>query len=102
MSDIAFIGDRDTVWPFKALGAEVFFSDEHESVPRLVQEAARRNFGIIYVTEDVYESARDGIDKFAEASRPTFSIIPSVKGGRGVAIQILRDSVRKAMGAEFI
>jgi V/A-type H+-transporting ATPase subunit F len=102
MSDIAFIGDRDTVWPFKSLGADVFFSDEHESVPRLVQEVSQGDFSVIFVTEDVYDEAKDRIDKFFEAPRPTFAIIPSLKGGRGVAAQIIRNSVRRAMGAEFI
>lgn len=102
MSDIAFIGDRDTVWPFKAFGTDVFFSDEHESPTRLVAEVSQRNFKIIFVTEDVYEGARAGIDAFAEASTPVFAIIPSVRGGRGVAAQLVRDSVRRAMGAELI
>ena len=102
MSDIAFIGDRDTVWPFKAFGAGVFFSDEHESVPRLVAGVSQMDFKIIFVTEEVYESARAGIDGFAEESTPVFTIIPSVKGSRGVATQRVRDSVRRAMGAEFI
>jgi len=102
MSDIAFIGDRDTVWPFQAFGTDVFFSDEHESVARLVAEVSQKGFKIIFVTEDVYEHARAGIDVFAEESVPVFAIIPSVKGSRGVAIQLVRDSVRRAMGAEFI
>jgi len=102
MSDIALIGDRDTVWPFKALGCEVFFSDESGPAPSLVSEVLQRKFKVIFVTEEVYESAREGIDALVEQAMPTFAIIPSVKGGRGVAMQIIRDSVRKAMGAEFI
>jgi vacuolar-type H+-ATPase subunit F/Vma7 len=102
MSDIAFIGDRDTIWPFKAFGADVFFADEHASLPRLVAEVSQMQFKIIFVTEDVYESARERIDGFIEESTPTFSIIPSVKGSRGIAARMIRDSVRRAMGAEFI
>jgi V/A-type H+-transporting ATPase subunit F len=102
MSDIAFIGDRDTVWIFQALGGDVFFSDECESVPGLVSEVLRAEFKIIFVTEDVYESAREGIDAFQEQAIPTFAVIPSVKGSRGTAMQIIRKSVRRAMGAEFI
>ncbi len=101
MSEIAFIGPRDTVWPFAALGAEVFFSDEHPSLVRLVGEVSQKQFVLIFVTEDVYEAARERIEEFAERARPTFTIIPSATGSRGIADQRIRASVRKAMGAEF-
>ncbi len=102
MSDIAFIGDRDTVWPFKALGCDVFFAEGPESAPGLIADAVKREFKIIFVTEEVRESAQEKIDAYAEQATPTFTVIPSVKGSRGVAMQIIRESVRKAMGAEFI
>jgi V/A-type H+-transporting ATPase subunit F len=102
MSDVAFIGDRDTVWPFKALGNAVFFSDEHESLSDLVTDVSRRQFSIIFVTEEVYESTQDIIEMLSDLAVPTFAVLPSVKGRRGIAMQLIRDSVRKAMGAEFI
>ncbi len=102
MSDIAFIGDRDTVWPFMGFGIETFFADEHESPARLVTEVSQKGFKIIFVTEEVYDGARDRIDRFGEEATPTFTVIPSVKGSAGVAMQNIRDSVRRAMGAEFI
>lgn len=102
MSDIAYIGDRDTVWPFKAFGIEVFYSDEHKSLPKLVSKVLGGEFRIIFVTEDVYGLARESIDRFAEEAIPTFVIIPSVRGNRGTAIQLIRESVRRAMGAELV
>lgn len=102
MPDIAFIGDRDTVSAFKALGAETFYSDEHESPAQLVSEASRGRFKIIFVTEEVYEGAREIIAAFKEQATPTFTVIPSVRGSRGLALQMMRDSVRRAMGVEFI
>ena len=102
MSEIAFIGDRDTVWPFMGLGAEVFFSDEHESTTRLVSETARAEFKIIFVTEDVFEAARESIEALREEPVPTFAVIPSVTGSRGVAMQMIRDSARRAIGADLI
>ena len=102
MSDVAFIGDRDTIWPFKTLGSDVFFCDEHNSPQRLVAEILRGQFKIIFVTEEVYESARNEIDALNELALPTVTVLPSVKGSRGIAMQTIRDSVRRAMGAEFI
>jgi len=57
---------------------------------------------LLFVTEDVYEAARQEIEEFREQAIPAFAVLPSVKGSRGVAMQMIRDSVRKAMGAEFI
>lgn len=102
MSEIAFIGPRETVWPFVALGVDVFFSDEHPSPLRLVTEVSNRQFQIIFVTEDVYEAAKERIDEFAEKATPAFAIIPAVQGSRGIAAQIIRASVRKAMGIELV
>ena len=102
MPEIAFIGDRDTVWPFMGLGADVFFSDEHESTARLVSETVQAQFKIIFVTEDVYEIARESIEALQEQAVPTFAVIPSVTGSRGTAMQMIRDSARRAMGVELI
>ncbi len=102
MSEIAFIGDRDTIWPFVALGYSLFFAEEHESVSRLVMEVVEQRYKLIFVTEEVYEVAHDEIDEFDEQPIPTFTILPSVKGSRGTAMQRIRDSVRKAVGAELI
>ena len=102
MSDIALIGDRDTVWPFKAFGIELFFADEHESLSHIFSEIAHKQFKLVFVTEEVYEELRERIDAVAEESTPTFTVIPSQKGSRGTALQMIRDSVRRAMGAEFI
>jgi V/A-type H+-transporting ATPase subunit F len=102
MSDIAFIGERDTIWPFKALGNDVFFSDEHESLQQLVNQVLQQQFKIIFITEDAYENVRERMDSFAEESTPTITILPSLKGSRGVALQAIRDSARRAMGVEFI
>ncbi len=102
MSDIAFIGERDTVWPFKAFGVEVFFSDENETLARLLSGVLQKQFKLIFVTEDVYESLREKVDGFAEESTPTFTIIPSVQGSRGIALQMIRDAMRRAMGTELI
>jgi V/A-type H+-transporting ATPase subunit F len=102
MSDIAFIGARDTIWPFRALGAETIFSDGAESVPSLFTGAVDHGFKIIFVTEEVFEAARREIDALREQALPTVSVIPSVDGNRGMAMQVIRDSVRTAMGAEFI
>lgn len=102
MSDIAFIGDRDTAWPFKALGSDVFFCDEHDSPARLIAGVLGQPYKIIFMTEEFYDLVRGQIDVLSEQALPTVAILPSVKGTRGVAMQLIRDSVRRATGAELI
>ena len=48
------------------------------------------------------EAAREEIDSLGERGIPAVTVIPSVAGNRGVAMQLIRHSVRRAMGAEFI
>ncbi len=102
MSEIAFIGDRDTVWPFKALGNDVFFSDEHDLPTRLFADVVRQDFKLIFVTEEFYDAVRDAVHELSEDALPTVVILPSVKGARGITMQLIRDSVRRATGAELV
>ena len=48
---IAVIGDRGSVQGFKAVGFDVFEAEKDASIAELVNDLAKSEYGIIFVTE---------------------------------------------------
>jgi len=102
MSKIAFIGDRDSVLGLRALGVV--------AMPVSTPEEARAGFGaavaggyaIIFVTEDVYEACADQIAERRDQALPTVTVLPGVKGSRGIAAKEIHRAVSAAVGADIL
>lgn len=102
MSKIAFIGDRDSVLGLRALGVV--------AVPVSTPDEARARFGaavaagyaIIFVTEDVYEACADQIAERRDQALPTVTVLPGVKGSRGIAAKEIHRAVSAAVGADIL
>lgn len=102
MSDIAFIGDRDTVWGFRAFGIDAIPvagpDDAREAFSRVVRES----FAIIFVTEDVYEACDDLISEHRDSALPAITVLPGVHGSRGIAATEIHRAVSAAVGADIL
>lgn len=102
MSKIAFIGDRDSVLGLRALGVA--------AMPVSTQDEARARFGaavaggyaIIFVTEDVYEACAAQIAERRDRALPTVTVLPGVKGSRGLAAAEIHRAVSAAVGADIL
>jgi V/A-type H+/Na+-transporting ATPase subunit F len=102
MSRIAFIGDRDSVWGFRAFGIDVYpVSDlsDAEEILRAVIESAH---AVVFVTEDIYESCGDLISEYRALALPTVTVLPSVTGSRGLAATEIHEAVSAAIGADIL
>jgi len=102
MSKIAFIGDRDSVWGFQAFGisARPVTGDDHAR--EVFAEAVKEGTSIIFVTEDVYEACSEQIGKYRDQALPTVTVLPNVKGSRGLAATEIREAVSAAVGADIL
>jgi len=102
MSRIAFIGDRDSIWGFKAFGIAAFpvagAGDAHDAF----MAAVKQGHAIIFVTEDVYEACSEEIAEYRDQAFPTVTVLPSVKGSRGVATAEIHEAVSAAVGADIL
>jgi V/A-type H+-transporting ATPase subunit F len=101
MSNIAFVGDRDSVWAFRALGADVFpVADADEALVAL-DAAVGHERAVVFVTEDVYEACREQIAGYRDLAASTVTVLPGVTGSRGVAAKEIHRAVSAAIGADI-
>ena len=55
MSKIAVMGDRDSIYGFRALGLETFTVTDADEGGRLLRRLADNGYGVIYMTEHTGE-----------------------------------------------
>jgi V/A-type H+-transporting ATPase subunit F len=102
MSKIAFIGDRDSVWGFRAFGIDVYPVADPAEAGEAFEAAVESAHAIIFVTEDVYESCGELISKYRDLALPTVTVLPSVTGSRGLAATEIHEAVSAAIGADIL
>ena len=102
MSKIAFIGDRDSVWGFKAFGITVLPAAGGEEAQNAFTAAVQQGHAVIFVTEDVYEACAEQIAEYRDQALPTVTVLPSVKGSRGIATAEIHRAVSAAVGADIL
>ena len=97
-TDIAMIGDRDSVLIGKAVGLGVFDETDGERANKLIYRLAREGCKVIFLTEPVYEA----INKFKTETFPAIIPIPDSHGPSGVAMAAIKANVEKAIGADIL
>ncbi len=102
MSRIAFIGDRDSVWGFRAFGVSVFAVSGVDDARAAFETAVGSAQSIIFVTEDVYEACSEQIARYRNLALPTVTVLPSVTGSRGLAATEIHEAVSAAIGADIL
>jgi V/A-type H+-transporting ATPase subunit F len=102
MSDVAFIGDRDSVWAFAAFGISVRPVSGSGEASEALEDAVRSGFSVIFVTEDVYEACADEIARYRSRALPTITVLPNVRESRGLAAAEIHRAVSAAVGADIL
>jgi V/A-type H+-transporting ATPase subunit F len=102
MSKIAFVGDRDSVWGFRAFGIDVYPVSDPAEASEAFSAAVESAHAIIFVTEDVYESCGELISRYRDLALPTVTVLPSVTGSRGLAATEIHEAVSAAIGADIL
>jgi V/A-type H+-transporting ATPase subunit F len=102
MSRIAFIGDRDSVWGFRALGMTALPVTGAEEARAALANAVRDGHAIIFVTEDVYETCSEDVATYRDEALPTITVLPSVRGSRNLMASEIHRAVSAAVGADIL
>lgn len=103
MVKIAVIGDGDSIKGFACVGLDIYpCQPDKETAVQLLRKLADGDYGVIYVTEEVYTLAEAEISRYDEELSPAIVPIPGVKGNTGIGFRRLRDSVEKAVGSDII
>jgi len=100
---IAAIGDWSTVFPLKAIGIEVHSLSEDEDPAKLLRHLANsKEFGIIFVQENLLDRIHPVMQEFSDRDLPAIILIPSVAGSEKLGISIIRDTMKKAAGRDIL
>lgn len=103
MSDkLAVVGDKNSIFAFKAVGVEVFGADTEAEAKERIKFLAKENYKVIFVSEDLAEKLEEFLNRYRTATYP--AIIPIPKGGvsNGYGMESLRRDMEKAIGADIL
>lgn len=102
MSSIAFIGDQDSVLGLRALGVRALPAATPDEARARFSEAVASDCVIVFVTEDVYEACAAEIAALRHEALPTVTVLPGVRGSRGLAAKEIHRAVSAAVGADIL
>ena len=100
-TQIAVIGDRGSVQGFKAVGFDVFEAEKDASIAELVNDLAKSEYGIIFVTEELIAVNMDVVEKYKDDMLPAIIPIPGRNGSLGIGMANIHKNVERAVGADI-
>ena len=102
MSDIAVLGDRQSVMGFKALGLTVVPAETPEEGRTALRRLAKEGCAIIYITEQLAVELQDEVSRYDDCPTPAVILIPGKGGSLGVGMANVKRSVERAVGADIL
>jgi V/A-type H+-transporting ATPase subunit F len=102
MSEIAMIGDRDSILGFKSLGVEIFPVNNAEECLTALKEIIKQDYKVAFVTEQMAPEPEEITELLLGRTFPVITMIPSNRGSTGMAMKRLQALVRKAVGADVL
>ena len=102
MYRVAVIGDKDSVLAFKALGVEVYKVIDGKEASETIEELAKEEVGVIFITEKFAKEIPSTIDKYRDQMTPAIILIPGNAGSMGIGLADINKSVEKAVGANIL
>lgn len=102
MPKVAVLGQRDAVLGFKASGAVTFPADSVEEARRQLEKILQGEYAILLVTEDMAKRLERELSPLYERLQPVVTILPDARNPEGMAKELLRKRVERAVGANIL
>ncbi len=99
---MAAIGEQDIMLIFTAIGVDVFPAAEKELVQKALKEVVKADYGICFITETMAMQVDDMIREYSTRMTPSIVVVPGIGEKNNYAIERLRQSIVKAVGADII
>jgi V/A-type H+-transporting ATPase subunit F len=99
---IGVIGDKDSVLPFKLFGFDVRYGHSGKAVRQSIEEMANSKYGVIYVTEQCADLAKETIQRYKEEVSPAIVLIPNHQGTMGTGLSDIQKNVERAVGQNIL
>lgn len=100
MSNIAVIGDKESILGFSTIGIDIYECYDAEEIKSTIQELVDKNYAIIYITEQAEMKVSDFISKFQKLKIPAIVTIPQNSGNLKYGETRIKEMVQKAVGIE--
>jgi len=85
------------------MGIDEYPVQEIDDIPKLLRNLAlSKEFGIIFVQENLLEQIEEVIAEFADKDLPAIILIPSVSGSEKLGVSIIRNTMKKAAGRDIM
>lgn len=99
---IGVVGDKESILPFKMFGFDVHFQEKPKEVKSAIDDMARQGYGVIYVTEQCAEMAKETIAHYDQVLNPIIILIPNHQGSLGFGSDKIQKNVEKAVGQNIL
>jgi V/A-type H+/Na+-transporting ATPase subunit F len=99
---VAVVGDRSSVAGFRPLGFDVFALGSPAEGRELWPRLAGGEYGVVLVTEPVYEEIDDLVAETADQPLPAVTVIPGAGSTGGVGEKKLARAIEKALGTTVL
>ncbi len=100
-SNVAVIGDRDSILCFRAIGVRTFTVSEPKEAMTVVRRLLKERVSVVFITEQIAEGIMDLVDEVGGMSLPSVVLIPSNQGSLGLGMGRIRQTVTRAVGADI-
>jgi V/A-type H+-transporting ATPase subunit F len=97
-SEMAVIGDKDTVLAFKALGVEAFYETERRAIIATLRQLVEKDYRIVFITEREAEKVNDYIESRAGIAFPIILPIPDGVNSYGYGNKRINANIERAIG----
>lgn len=101
MAKVAILADANTALGFSLVGADIYVVEQDRELEQLWNEIKKENYGVIFITEELYQKKQEDIERFNQASITAVSLIPSASGSKNLAKARLRTLIKRAVGKEM-
>lgn len=102
MYKIGIIGDRESVLGFKALGLEVFPTEDPLQAKTTLHNLAKDEYAVIYITEQLAVQMENEINNYKDVPVPAIILFPGKGGNLGLGMAAVHKSVERAVGANIL
>lgn len=101
MYKVAAVGNKESVFAFKAVGIQTFPIKEGFEARKIIDELAKAGYGLIFLTEHVAGEIPDTVKRYNKEMLPAIILVPGSQGSLGIGMDAINANVEKAVSSNI-